>query len=46
MFSLVVDDFGVKYTSKNDALHFIGTHKKNAPASLLIGVAEFSFAFT
>ena len=28
LFSLVVDDFGVKYTSKNDALHLIDTLKK------------------
>ena len=38
MFSLVVDEFGVKYTHKNDALHLINTPKKNTPASLLIGV--------
>ena len=28
MFSLVVDDFGVKYTAKNDALHLIDTLNK------------------
>ena len=28
MFSLIVDDFGVKYTPKNDELHFIDTPKK------------------
>ena len=41
IFSLVVDDFGVKYTAKNDGLHLIGTLKKNTPESLLIGVEEF-----
>ena len=45
LFSLVVNDFGVKYTSKNDALHLIETLKKNTPVSLLIGVSEFSLAF-
>ena len=46
MFSLVVDDFGVKYTAKNYALHLIDTLKKNTLASLLIEVAEFYLAFT
>ena len=46
MFSLVVDDFGVKHTAKNDALHLIDTLKKNTLESLLIGVAEYSLAFT
>ena len=46
LFSLVVDDFGVKYTAKNIALHLIDTLKKKYPASLLIGVAEFSLVFT
>ena len=45
-FSLVVDDFGVKYTARNDALYLIDTLKKNTLASLLIGVTEFSLAFT
>ena len=31
MFSLVFDDFGLKYTAKNDALHLIDTLKKNYP---------------
>ena len=30
-FSLVVGDFGVKYTAKNDALHLIDTLKKKYP---------------
>ena len=34
MFSLVFDDFGLKYTAKNDALHLIDTLKKKIPASL------------
>ena len=42
MFSLVVDDFGLKYTAKNGALNLIDTLKKNTPASLLIGVEELS----
>ena len=46
MFSLFVDDFEVKYTAKNDALHFIDTLKKNTPASLLIEVVEFYLGFT
>ena len=46
LFSLVVDDFGVKYTSKNDALDLIDTLKENTPASLLIGMSEFYLAFT
>ena len=36
MFSLVVDEFKVKYTAKNDALHLIDTKKT---AQLLIIVA-------
>ena len=43
---LVVDDLRVKYTAKNDALHLIDTLKKNTPASLLIGVAEFLLELT
>ena len=31
MFSLVIDNFGVKYTAKNDALHLIDTLKKKYP---------------
>ena len=31
LFGLVVDDFGVKYTAKNDALHLIDTLKKKYP---------------
>ena len=31
MFSLVVDDFGVKYTAKNDSLYLIDTLKKKYP---------------
>ena len=31
MFSLVVGDFGVKYTAKNDSLHLIETLKKKIP---------------
>ena len=31
MLSLVVDDFGVKYTAKNDALYLINTLKKQYP---------------
>ena len=44
--SLVVDDFGVKYTARNYALHLIDTLNKNTPESLLILVAEFSLVFT
>ena len=46
MFFLVVDDFGVKLTSKNDALHLIDTMKKNILEALLIAVAEFFLVFT
>ena len=46
MFCFVVDDFGVKYTAKTDALYLIDTLKKKKPESLLIGVAEFSLVFT
>ena len=46
LFCLFVDDFRVKYTAKNDALHLIDTLKKNTPASLLIGVAEFLLELT
>ena len=31
MFSLVVDDLGVKYTDKNDAFYFIDTLRKKYP---------------
>ena len=31
MFSLVIDDFGVKYTDKKYALHLIDTLKKKLP---------------
>ena len=31
MFSLFVDEFGVKYIAKNDALHLIGALKKKYP---------------
>ena len=31
LFCFVVDDFGVKYTAKNDALHLINTMKKKYP---------------
>ena len=31
MFTLDIDNFGLKYTSKNDALHLIDTLKKKYP---------------
>ena len=34
-FCLVVDDFGVKYTAKNDALHLIYTLKKKYPGTTI-----------
>ena len=46
LFCFVVDEFGVKYTAKNYALHLIKTLKENNPASLLIGVAEFFLEIT
>ena len=46
MFCFVVDDFRVKYISKNDAYHFIDTLKNITPALILVGVAEFSLVFT
>ena len=30
-FTLVVDDFGIKYTNKNDALHLVNTLRANYP---------------
>ena len=42
----VVGDFEVKYTANNDALHLINTLEKNTPASLFIGVVEFSLTLT
>ena len=41
LLSLGVDDFGTKYTAKNDAMHLIDTPKKKKLASLLIGVPDF-----
>ena len=46
MSSLIVDNFGVNYTAKNDAFRFIDTLNKNTLLSLLIGVAYFPLAFT
>ena len=42
MFILVIDDFGVKYTAKNDALHFIDTPKKKYPGITIDSIGRIS----